>query len=64
MFEFNQQQTGTRNFEIVSRSATDLEFTTTDFVPVVDVQSIQVPFVENNERDDWEREFYVAINMD
>lgn len=63
MFEFNQQQTGTRNFEIVSRDSDSLEFTTTDFVPLVDVQSIQVPFVENNERDDWEREFYVAINM-
>jgi len=63
MFEFNQQQTGTRNFEIVSRDSDSLEFSTTDFVPLVDVQSIQVPFVENNERDDYEREFYVAIYM-
>jgi len=63
MFEFNQQQVGTRSFEIISRDIDALEFTSTEFVPLVDVQSIQVPFVETNKRDDWEREFYVAIRI-
>jgi len=65
MFEFNQQlaSNGNFNFSIVSRDADALEFSTTDIVPLVDVQSIQIPFVEDNERDDWEREFYVAIEI-
>ena len=63
MFEFNQQLSGGTNFSIVSLNADALEFTTTQVVPLVDVQSIQVPFVETNKRDDWEREFYVAIEI-
>jgi len=63
MFEFNQQLSGGVNFSIVSRDENALEFTTTQVVPLVDIQSIQVPFVENNNRDDWEREFYVAIEI-
>ena len=63
MFQFNQQLAGGNNFSIVSRSADALEFSTTDIVPLVDIQSIQIPFVENNQRDDWEREFYVAIEI-
>ena len=65
MFEFNQQLAGSGNFNfsVVSRDADALEFSSTDIVPLVDVQSIQIPFVEDNERDDWEREFYVAIEI-
>jgi len=65
MFEFNQQLASgnSKNFSIVSRNADSLDFTTTDIVPLVDVQSIQIPFVEKNKRDDWEREFYVAIEI-
>jgi hypothetical protein len=63
MFEFNQQQSGGSNFSIVTREPDALEFTTTRVVPLVDIQSIQVPFVEKNKRDDWEREFYVAIEI-
>jgi len=65
MFKFNKQVGGggNFNFEIVSRDANALEFTTTDIVPLVDIQSIQIPFVEDNQRDDWEREFYVAIEI-
>ena len=65
MFEFNQQLAGNGNFNfsVVSRDADALEFSSTDIVPLVDVQSIQIPFVEDNERDDWEREFYVAIEI-
>lgn len=63
MFVFNNQQVGSHNFEIISRDADALDFKSTEFIPLVDVQSIQVPFVEDNKRDDWEREFYVAIKM-
>jgi hypothetical protein len=63
MFVFNNQQVGSHNFEIVSRDADALDFKSTEFIPLVDVQSIQIPFVETNKRDDWEREFYVAIKM-
>lgn len=63
MFEFNQQLAGGVNFSIVSKSTDSLDFDTTQVVPMVDVQSIQVPYVELNKRDDWEREFYVAIEI-
>lgn len=63
MFVFNNQQIGSHNFEIVSRDADALDFKSTEFIPLVDIQSIQVPFVELNKRDDWEREFYVAIKI-
>jgi hypothetical protein len=63
MFKFSQQTVGDFNFEIISLSADSLEFSSTEYVPLVDVQSIQVPFVEKNQRDDWEREFYVAIKI-
>ena len=59
MFQFNQA--GTNNFNIISLD--ELDFKETKVVPVVDVQSIQIPFVENNDRDDWEREFYLAIEI-
>ena len=62
MFQFNQTSQGV-NFAIVTRESDSLEFEATEFVPFVDVQSIQVPFVEENKRDDWEREFYVAIEI-
>lgn len=60
MFQFNQpgQQ---KNFKIYTLDG--LEYKENEIVPVVDVQSIQIPFVENNERNDWEREFYVAIEI-
>lgn len=63
MFEFNQQITGGTNFSIVSATVNALDFTTIDVVPLVDIQSIQIPFVELNQRDDWEREFYIAIEI-
>ena len=63
MFKFNNQQLGNYNFEIISRNEDALDFTSTEFVPLVDVQSIEIPFVEANERSDWEREFYVAIEV-
>ena len=63
MFEFSQPYQGKYSFEIISKSADTLDFESTEYVPLVDIQSIQVPFVEKNKRDDWEREFYVAIKM-
>ena len=62
MFKFSNTSQGV-NFAITSREADSLEFTATEYIPFVDVQSIQVPFVELNKRDDWEREFYVAIEI-
>ena len=65
MFQFNQQLAANSNFNFSIVGATNdaLEFTTVNVVPLVDVQSIQVPFVEQNERDDWEKEFYVAVKI-
>ena len=63
MFKFEKAMSGGVDFSIVSLAEDSLEFTTTKFVPLVDVQSIQVPFVEDNDRDNWEREFYVAIEI-
>lgn len=62
MFKFNMSNVN-NNFEIVSDTLNALEFTRVKVVPVVDVQSIQIPFVETNERDDWEKEYYVAIEI-
>lgn len=63
MFKFNETSQYDHNFEIVSKDDDSLEFSSTEIVPFVDVQSIQVPYVELNKRDDYEREFYVAIKM-
>lgn len=57
MFEFSRA--GDNNFKITTLN--ELEYVETEIVPVVDVQTIQVPFVEANDRDDWERELYFAI---
>ena len=63
MFEFNQPKMGIYNFEVISLEADALNFTATEYVPLVDAQSIQTPFVEKNQRNDWEREFYLAIKI-
>jgi hypothetical protein len=57
MFEFSRA--GDNNFNI--KTLSELEYVETEIVPVVDVQSIQIPYVESNDRDDWERELYFAI---
>lgn len=51
------------NFEIVVRNENFLDFETQKIVPVVDAQNIQIPFLDRNDRDDFEREFYIAIEV-
>ena len=63
MFNFVKNTNGGVDFSIVSLGEDSLEFETKKYVPLVDIQSIQVPFVEKNKRDDWEREFYVAVEI-
>lgn len=70
MFKFWQQGQGINDFEImyketdVEGNPTSLEFNSKEVVPVVDVQTMQIPYVERNNRSDWEKEFYVAIRVD
>ena len=61
MFKFIQGDT--KNFEIITQKTDYLDFQSQEIVPVVDAQNIQVPFVDKNERDDFEREFYIAIEV-
>jgi len=62
MFKFyNGDQ---QNFEIIVRDDDMLDFESQRIVPVVDAQNIQVPFVDDNDRSDFEREFYIAIQVD
>jgi hypothetical protein len=58
-FEYNSDK-----FTIVSLNDDALDYTKTEYVPLVDIQDIEVPFVEKNKRSDYEREFYVAIKID
>lgn len=62
MFKFyNGDQ---QNFEIIVRDEDLLDFESQRIVPVVDAQNIQVPFVDDNDRSDFEREFYIAIQVE
>src|SRR6056297_593705 len=62
MFKFFNGDT--KNFEIVTLEDDMLDFQSTEVVPVVDAQNIQVPFVDENNRSDFEREFYIAIKVE
>lgn len=70
MFKFWQQGQGINEFEImyketdVDGNPTSLEFGSEEVVPLVDVQTMQIPFVERNDRSDWEKEFYIAIRVE
>ena len=65
-FKFEQTPSGmpNGNFEVISLNEDALDYTKTEYVPLVDIQDIEVPFVEKNKRSDYEREFYVAIKID
>jgi hypothetical protein len=63
MFKMWQSPTGKYNFEIVKLDPNALEIEQARVVPVVDSQSIQLPFVEKNERNDFERELLIAIEV-
>ena len=63
-FEFNQQQlSNSKNFEIVQFSNDGLSFESNEVVPVVSNQRIQIPFVQSNDQNDWELEYYIAIKV-
>ena len=70
MFRFWQQGQGINDFEIMYKEVdeegnpTDLMYKVKEVVPVVDVQSIEIPFVERNRRSDFEKEYYVAIRVE
>jgi hypothetical protein len=66
MFKFWPQGSGVNEFEILYKSeeSEDLNFLTKEVVPLVDIQTIEIPFVEKNKRSDFEKEFYVAIRVE
>ena len=66
MFKFWPQGSGINEFEILYKSeeSEDLNFLTKEVVPLVDLQTIEIPFVEKNKRSDFEKEFYVAIRIE
>lgn len=64
VFQFYRNEKQAHNFEIIKKDADYLDFTSTKVVPLVDIQNIEIPFVSRNDRDDLEREFYVAIEID
>jgi hypothetical protein len=64
IFKFWAEQQGTTDFEIISQSQETLDFESREVVPVVSIQNIEIPFVEKNNRSDFEQEFYVALRVD
>jgi hypothetical protein len=64
IFKFWAEQQGTTDFEIISQSEETLDFESREVVPVVSIQNIEIPFVEKNNRSDFEQEFYVALRVD
>lgn len=64
VFKFSNEQKTMYNFEVVAKDPDYLDFKVTEVVPLVDIQNIELPFVERNERDDMERELYVAIKIE
>lgn len=64
VFQFYRGEKVNHNFEIIKKSDDYLDFEINKVVPFVDIQNIEIPFVTKNERDDMEREFYVAIEID
>jgi hypothetical protein len=64
IFKFWAEQQGTTDFEIISQSQETLDFESREVVPVVSIQNIEIPFVEKNNRSDFEQEFYVALRVE
>lgn len=64
IFKFWPQQHGGNDFEIISQNEDSLDFESTEVVPVVNIQSIEIPFVEQNQRSDFEQEYYVALRVE
>lgn len=64
VFKFWSQQHGKNDFEIISQNEESLDFESREVVPVVNIQSIEIPFVEQNQRSDFEQEYYVALRVE
>lgn len=65
IFKFwNEARGGVSDFEIVRTDENVLDFEIAEVIPVVDVQTLEIPFVEKNERSDYEKEFYVALRIE
>lgn len=63
-FMFKFSRAGTYDFEIISRNENVLNFEETEIVPVVNPQLIETPFVERNERSDYEQVIYLALRIE
>lgn len=65
IFKFwNETRGGVSDFEIVRKTEDALDFEIAEVIPVVDVQTLEIPFVEKNDRSDYEKEFYVALRIE
>lgn len=65
IFKFwNETKGGVTDFEVVKNDENTLDFEIAEVVPVVDVQTLEIPFVSRNERSDYEKEFYVALRIE
>lgn len=66
IFKFWSQGSGINEFEIIYKEEQDddINYLTKEVVPVVDIQTIEIPFVEQNKRSDFEKEFYIAVRID
>jgi len=65
IFKFwNETRGGVSDFEIVRTTEDALDFEIAEVIPVVDVQTLEIPFVEKNDRSDYEKEFYVALRIE
>ena len=64
VFKFWSQQHGVQDFEIINKNDEQLEFEALEVVPVVNTQSIEIPYVEKNKRSDFEQEYYVALRIE
>jgi len=64
VFKFWAQQHGVQDFEIINKSEEQLDFEALEVVPVVNTQSIEIPYVEKNKRSDFEQEYYVALRIE
>ena len=64
VFKFWQQQQGVHDFEIISKNEDTLNFDSEEVVPVVNISSIEIPYVEKNNRSDFEQEYYIALKIE
>lgn len=64
VFKFWAQQHGVQDFEIINKNDEQLDFEALEVVPVVNTQSIEIPYVEKNNRSDFEQEYYIALRIE